>query len=120
MRGFSFLMSFVLLMCLTSTLQATTIYIPGDYPTIQGGINGAFDGDTVMIAPGTYYEHEIDFMGKAIVVTGTDPEDSSVVAATTGGACIATAPPRQSPAAYSVKTQLTRSAEECTIETAPQ
>jgi hypothetical protein len=35
-----------------------------------------------MVAPGIYYEWEIDFLGKAITVMGTDPEDSSVVAAT--------------------------------------
>jgi predicted outer membrane repeat protein/parallel beta-helix repeat protein len=35
-----------------------------------------------MIHPGTYYEHDIDFLGKAITVMGTDPEDSAVVAST--------------------------------------
>jgi parallel beta-helix repeat protein len=35
-----------------------------------------------MVAPGTYYEHDIDFLGKTISVMGTDPEDSAVVAAT--------------------------------------
>jgi parallel beta-helix repeat protein/predicted outer membrane repeat protein len=35
-----------------------------------------------MVHPGTYYEHDIDFLGKSITVMGTDPEDSAVVAAT--------------------------------------
>jgi hypothetical protein len=35
-----------------------------------------------MVHPGTYYEHDIDFLGKAITVMGTDPEDSAIVAST--------------------------------------
>jgi hypothetical protein len=67
---------------LTTSLFALTIHVPADSSTIQGGINGAVNGDTVLVAPGTYYEHNIDFLGKAITVTGTDPEDSTVVMAT--------------------------------------
>jgi len=47
-----------------------TIHVPGDAATIQAGINAASDGDTVLVAPGTYVEN-IDFMGKAITVTSS-------------------------------------------------
>jgi len=82
MRGSLSLISTLIMILFTASLQARIIHVPSDSSTIQGGINGAVDGDTVMVLPGTYYEHDIDFLGKAIVVTGTAPDDSAVVAAT--------------------------------------
>jgi hypothetical protein len=76
------LLPIILLIIFTSILQARTIHVPGDSTTIQSGINGTFDGDTVMVAPGSYFEHVIDFLGKAIIVMSTDPEDSATVMST--------------------------------------
>jgi hypothetical protein len=39
--------------------QAATIHVPDEQPTIQAGINAASHGDTVLVACGTYYEHDI-------------------------------------------------------------
>ena len=51
--------SFVLLLAAAPITTAATIHVPGDQPTIQAGINAAAAGDTVEVACGTYYEHDI-------------------------------------------------------------
>jgi parallel beta-helix repeat protein len=69
MKGLVTLM--MALVLLPAIAMATTIHVPADQPTIQAGINAAVDGDTVLVAPGTYRGSgncDLSFLGRAIVL----------------------------------------------------
>ena len=68
------------LLCLghSSAWTQNTIHVPADQPTIQAGINAAQNGDTVLVAPGTYNE-SIDFSGKAITVMSSDGPATTII-----------------------------------------
>ena len=48
-------------------LNADVLYVPGNYQTIQSAMNSASEGDTVLVAPGIYYEN-VNFRGKGVVL----------------------------------------------------
>jgi hypothetical protein len=58
----------------------TTINVgPGQtYTTIQSGINAAVNGDTVLVAPGTYYE-QLNFNGKGITLTSSGGASNTII-----------------------------------------
>jgi len=58
----------ILLMGLLSLpLSARIRHVPGDYSTIQEGINDCSGGDTVLVHPGTYTEH-LNFNGQYLTL----------------------------------------------------
>ncbi len=61
-----------------SIANAATINVPADQPTIQAGINAASNGDTVLVAAGTYTEN-INFLGKAITVTSSAGAKTTII-----------------------------------------
>ena len=84
----------VLVLFSFSQAQATIIHVPADSSTIQGGINGAANGDTVLVQPDTYVEN-IDFNGHNIVLgslflttSDTSYIDSTIIDGNSSGSVV--------------------------------
>jgi parallel beta-helix repeat protein len=65
----------------TLTTPANILEVPFEYPTIRDALLAANNGDMVRIHPGTYIATDFE-VRKNITVTGTNPQDPGVVAAT--------------------------------------
>ncbi|MBW7992180.1 MAG: hypothetical protein FVQ84_19490 [Planctomycetes bacterium] len=71
----------ILILSIGNILQAATRRVPSQYADIQLAVRDCNDGDVVIVDPGTYFE-TINFSGKNIILTSTDPNDPNVVAGT--------------------------------------
>jgi len=69
---------FLLAIASIKPAAAETILVPSQVPSIQQAIDLALDGDTVLVAPGTYFEN-LDFNGKAITVTSEAGPETTIV-----------------------------------------
>ncbi|HWG21612.1 MAG TPA: choice-of-anchor Q domain-containing protein [Terracidiphilus sp.] len=72
---------------MSSASGQTTIHVPGDVSTIQGAIQSASNGDTILVAAGTYREN-IDFLGKAITVEGASAATTILQGGSAPGAVV--------------------------------
>lgn len=72
------LISLAALFVTAGSAVAKDLFVPSEYETIQAAIDDANDGDTVVVADGTYTgqgNRDIEFKGKAIsVMSETGPE----------------------------------------------
>jgi uncharacterized protein (TIGR03437 family) len=66
------------LLALAISIEAATIQVPGGQSTIQGAIASSQNGDTIVVAPGTYNE-DLDFLGKSITLTSTAGAASTII-----------------------------------------
>ena len=69
--------SFILLF--SSFAIADIIHIPDDYPTIQQGLISATEGDTVLVAPSTYYENLFWPATNGITLLSEAGADSTII-----------------------------------------
>jgi hypothetical protein len=59
--------------------RAATLHVPGGHPTIAAAIQAAASGDTVLVASGTYLEHDIVLAsGVAVLGESGDPRDVTI------------------------------------------
>ncbi len=88
MKKLAFVAAVCVVMCLglphmkTQAEPGDTLRVPQDYSTIQAGINAATDGDTVLVADGTYTgtgNKDLDFGGKAITVKSENGPNNCII-----------------------------------------
>ena len=73
----------VMAIAMCGLANAATINVPGDYPTIQMAINASFDGDVILVAPGTYNEN-LYFNSRGITLRSSGgPSVTSIVGQST-------------------------------------
>ncbi len=81
----AWLFTSIFLLGMAGLAQARTITVgpgPGyDFNSIQPAIDDSNDGDTIIVQPGLYQEL-VEYHGKNITLTSTNPGDFNVVAAT--------------------------------------
>lgn len=63
---------------LSFPIDAATIRVPFDQPTIGDGLLTAVWGDTVLVACGTYYEHGLQ-IGSGVCLTSQDGQPGAVI-----------------------------------------
>ena len=63
------------------------IVVPDDFPTVQGAIDAASDGDVVRIKPGVYLEN-LSLAGKTITLESTDGPEVTIIDANDTGTVI--------------------------------
>jgi len=77
------LIPFIIFLIFNNVIKAEIITVPDSYSTIQAAINASSDFDTVLVSAG-FYQENIDFNGKNIVLTSTYiiDQDSAIISST--------------------------------------
>ncbi|HET9888750.1 MAG TPA: hypothetical protein VFR10_14670, partial [bacterium] len=73
---------------ISSASVATTIHVPDDQPTIAIGLAAAAPGDSVVIACGTYLEHDLVMASGATLRSATGDPACVIIDANSSGAIL--------------------------------
>jgi len=73
-----FLFAILLVTIIAGSACGNEIYVPDHFATVQGAINAASTGDTIIVRPGTYMEN-LSFRGKAITLKSELGPDVTVI-----------------------------------------
>ena len=79
--------AFVSFGSITSGAFATDLLVPSEYSSMQGAINAAVDGDTVIVAPGTYNE-TMTINDKSITIRSSGGAAATKIDRVNGGGTI--------------------------------
>jgi len=72
---------------ISSIALSATVFVPDDYPTIQGAIGASSNGDSIIVRPGTYMEN-INFLGKTIRVNSQAGPSLTVIDGNQNGSVV--------------------------------
>lgn len=70
--------------------RPTTLRVPSEYPTINGGLDAAASGDTVLVAPGVYTDHDVRLDPNGILVSACAHLKAGVTLRSEGGPDVTT------------------------------
>ncbi len=65
-----------------STVESATIHVPSEQPTLQAGVDAGMDGDTILVAAGTYSgigNYNVNFGVKNLVLLSESGHDSTII-----------------------------------------
>jgi hypothetical protein len=77
--------------------ESQELHVPADYATIQAALDGAANGDDIVVSPGTYPE-AINFLGKAVHLHSSDGPAATIIDATGLNASVVTCASGEGPA----------------------